>query len=168
MSDRVLHVAEDRFVLTYEVGGWPVGVLTGVEEGDHVHLEHMILFPEQDPMYLVQMLAAALQFAEKRGTWRVTFRIDPKQPKAKLLERLAERHGFVPAFDNLWRFSFDQNAPARNRTGYGPIPPMPPDLAEPDDYMVRERELARLARERARHSMDCLHAVTTAVVGLGG
>jgi hypothetical protein len=91
-----LHVADGRFVLTYEVDGWPVGVLTGslVPQAKAFHLEHVILFPGQPVMYLVQMLAAALQHGWERGLRMVTLTIRDGQPNAHALRRLAERHGF--------------------------------------------------------------------------
>jgi hypothetical protein len=109
---RNLHVAEGRFVLTYEVDGVPVGVLTGEKSASldgtlsdyRAHLEHMILFPGYEAMYLPQMLAAALQYAAERKFKMVTFTIRETQPKAKALQRLAARHGFEQLSpSHLWR-----------------------------------------------------------------
>jgi hypothetical protein len=91
-----LYVADDRYVLTYEVEGWPVGVITGVlrPEVPAFYMEHMILFTGQPPMYLLQMLAAALQHAWARKMKMVVFTIQEGQPHAEQLRRLARRHGF--------------------------------------------------------------------------
>lgn len=163
MPRRELHVAHDRFVLTYEVDGVPVGVVTGEVFAERAHLEHIILFPEQPAMYLTQMLAAAFQHALEIGLYIVTFVIDPKQPKAKALQRLAARHGFEQETATLWRITLDENAPARSGSGRSVVPPMPPYLADEEQRMVRECELARHTLARKSNRLVFVHPVAPAV-----
>jgi hypothetical protein len=78
-------------VLTYEVDGWPCGVLTGYDdECGGLTLEHVIAWK---PYALRPMLYEGLAYAWERGASYVTFYIKQGHPHAEQLTRLGERFG---------------------------------------------------------------------------
>jgi len=85
------HVVTNRIVLTYEVDGWPVGVLTGYDdEQGGLTLEHVIAWK---PNALRPMLYEGLRHAWDVGAAYVTFCLADDQPHARELERLGKRFG---------------------------------------------------------------------------
>lgn len=87
-----MHTATERHVLTHEVNGWPVGVITGHPSGEGFALEHIVAFERGR---LPAIIRAGLEEAQARGYGFVTFHLPHTFRLAPPLRRLATRLGFI-------------------------------------------------------------------------
>ena len=94
--ESVAYIVTNRIVYTYQLDGWPAGVLTAYEDGEGVVLEHVIAFPGVPRGTLAAMLEAGLEEAWARGYQYVTFMLPHAFPLTPVLRRLGERLGFTP------------------------------------------------------------------------
>lgn len=86
---------QDRMVTTFEVDGWPVGVLTGCErEGNTYYLEHVIVLPRAPRGTLMRMLKAGIEEAWTLRFGSIVYCIPDDFPPRRGLERVGQRLGF--------------------------------------------------------------------------
>lgn len=90
-----MDVRTNRYVVTYQPGEWPAGVLTGYddEQGGWA-LEWTIAF-DRSPATLVAMFRAGLEEAWGRGFRYVVFHVPHAYPQAEGLMAVGRRVGFT-------------------------------------------------------------------------
>lgn len=85
----------DRFVTTFSVDGWPVGILTGCErDWNTFYLEHVVVFPDSPRGTLVKMLRAGVEEAWAKRFACIVFCLPDGFPLKRGLEVAGKRLGF--------------------------------------------------------------------------
>lgn len=86
------HTVRNRIVFTYSPQDWPVGLITGYDNGRACFvLEHVVSF---DSNYLKRLLKSGLAEAVKQGFGAVILGIPHEHPRGKPLRVVAEQLGF--------------------------------------------------------------------------
>jgi hypothetical protein len=92
---------QDRWVLTYQPRRWPMGVITGVPDGDGgFAVEHVITISGEPASVGMAMMKAGLDEAWRRGFKYVTFHLPHDLPAGAALAEVGRRLGFVKQSEN--------------------------------------------------------------------
>lgn len=78
-------------------GSYPVGVLTGLPDGDTYALEHVIVFGGAPPAAMMAMLREGIEEAWRLGYQRITWRLPHSFAGTVALAEVGRRLGFVEA-----------------------------------------------------------------------
>ena len=92
-------VRRGRIVFTYEPGPWPLGILTGYDNGTRGFiLEHVVAFKQA---CLIKLLKAGMAEAVRLDFNIIRFYIPRKFPKFRQLDIIGRALGFVKDAEDL-------------------------------------------------------------------
>ena len=92
------HLATDRLVWTYLLGGQPAGVITGYLADGGLVVEQVIRWRGR----LTEMLRVGLEEAWERELAHLILMIPDHDPRSKKLTTLARRMGFIKYTHPWW------------------------------------------------------------------